>query len=97
MPQQEAEQFVLNQMDKDPLKWQGIHMIQAKIAFKKEQHLMRDFVSEVMHMHDDAGFQFCNPRPSVIQHFSFCQFLNSETTKIVGKLAETRKFSNLET
>lgn len=61
MPRQEAEQLVLDQMDKDPSRRQGIRTIQAKIAFEKEQHLTRDFVSKVMHTHDDAGFKFRDP------------------------------------
>jgi len=39
MPRQEAEQLVLDQMDKDPLRRQGVRTIQAKIAFDAEQHL----------------------------------------------------------
>ncbi|KAF8639055.1 hypothetical protein AX17_001751 [Amanita inopinata Kibby_2008] len=57
----EAEQLVLDQMDKDPSRRQGIRTIQAKIAFETEKHLTRDFVSEVMHTHDDSGFQFRDP------------------------------------
>ena len=61
MPQQEAEQLVLDQMDKDPLRRQGVQTIQAKIAFDAEQHLPRDFVSDIMHTHNDEGFAFRDP------------------------------------
>ena len=61
MPRQEAEQLVLDQMDNDPSRRQGIRTIQAKIAFETEQHLTRDFVSETMHIHDDLGFTFRDP------------------------------------
>ena len=61
MPQQEVEQLVLDQMDKDPSRRQGVRTIQAKIAFDVEQHLTRDFVSQVMHTHDRGGFTLCDP------------------------------------
>jgi len=48
-------------MDKDPSRRQGIRTIQAKIAFETETHLTRDFVSDVMHTHDDEGFGFHSP------------------------------------
>ena len=61
MPQQEAEQLVLDQMYKDPLRRQGVQTIQAKIAFDVEQHLTRDFISQVMHTHDEEGFTLHDP------------------------------------
>lgn len=61
MPQQKAEQLVLDQMDKDPSRRQGVQTIQAKIAFDVKQHLTRDFVSQVMHTHDKEGFTLHDP------------------------------------
>jgi len=61
MPQQEVGQLVLDQMDKDPSRRQGVQTIQAKIAFGVEQHLTRDFISQVMHTHDEEGFTMCDP------------------------------------
>ena len=61
MPRQEAEQLVLDQMDKDPSRRQGVRTIQAKVAFESSHHLGRDFVSEIMHTHDDTGFAFRDP------------------------------------
>jgi hypothetical protein len=61
MTQQEAAQLVLDQMDKDPSRRQGVRTIQAKIAFDTEQHLPRDFVSKVMHTHDEEGFTLRDP------------------------------------
>jgi hypothetical protein len=60
MPRQEAEQLVLNQMDKDSSRWQGVWTIQAKIAFDAQIHLTRDFVSDV-HSHDQEGFVIRDP------------------------------------
>ncbi|TDL13749.1 hypothetical protein BD410DRAFT_817268 [Rickenella mellea] len=56
-----AEQLVLEQMDQDPAKRHGVRTIQAKIAFNKEIHLKRDFVSAVMHEHDSDGFAGRDP------------------------------------
>ena len=61
MSQQEAEQLVLDQMDKDPARQLGVRTIQAKVAFNAQQNLTRDFVSKVMHVHDDDGFKFRDP------------------------------------
>lgn len=61
MPQQEAEQLVLNQMDKDSSRRQGIRTVQARIAFDTDTHLTRDFVSQVMHIHDVEGFAHRDP------------------------------------
>jgi hypothetical protein len=61
MFQQEAEQPVIDQMDKDLLRRQGVRTIQAKIAFNAEQHLPQDFISDIMHTHDNKGFAFCDP------------------------------------
>jgi len=52
---------VLDQMDKDPSRRQGIQTMQAKIAFDTKQHLPQDFVSDIMHTHDNEGFTFCDP------------------------------------
>ena len=72
LPRQKAEQLVLDQMDKDPSQQQGTRMIQAKIAFKAETHLTRDFVSQVMHTHDDDGFKFRDPSSKKIFRVAKC-------------------------
>ena len=61
LSQQEAEQLVLNQMDKDPSRRQGVRTVQARIAFDTHIHLTRDFVSYVMHIHDEEGFALRDP------------------------------------
>jgi hypothetical protein len=61
MPRQEAEQLVLDQMDKDPSRRQGVRTIQAKVAFDSYHHLTRDTVSDIMRTHDDKGFAFRDP------------------------------------
>ena len=48
MPHQEAEQLVLNQMDKDSSRRQGVRTVQARIAFDTHTHLTRDFVCTFM-------------------------------------------------
>jgi len=52
---------VLNQMDKDLSRRQGVWTMQAKIAFDTEQHLPWDFVSDIMHTHNNEGFTFYDP------------------------------------
>lgn len=52
---------MIDQMDKDPSRRQGVRTIQAKIAFDAKQHLPRDFISDVMHTHDNKGFTFHDP------------------------------------
>ena len=61
MSQQEAEQLVLNQMDMDSSRRQGVRTVQARIAFDAHTHLPRDFVSDVMHIHDEEGFAHRDP------------------------------------
>ena len=61
MSPQEAEQLVLNQMDKDSSRRQGVRTVQARIAFDTQTHLPRDFVSNVMHIHDEEGFAYRDP------------------------------------
>lgn len=61
MPAKEKEQLVLNQMDQDPARRQGVITTQQKIAFHTGTHLTREYVSEVMHMHDSEGFNLGDP------------------------------------
>ena len=61
IPQQEAEQLVLDQMDKDSSRRQGVRTVQARIAFDAQTHLTRDFVASVMHIHDEEGFAHRDP------------------------------------
>ena len=62
MSQKEAEQLVLDQMDADPTGGLGVHNIWHKIAMATSQHIKRDFVSEVMHMHDPTGPERRHPQ-----------------------------------
>ena len=61
LPQKEAEQLALDQMDANPSDGLGICNIQHKIVIFTGQHIMRDFVSEVMHTHNPTGFQNQDP------------------------------------
>ena len=55
LPQKEAEQLVLDQMDADPNGGLSVCNIRHKIAMSTGQHITRDFVSKVMHTHDPTG------------------------------------------
>lgn len=57
----DAEQLVLNQMDTDPTRRQGVRTTRHKISMTTGQHLTRDFVAEVMHTHDPEGFVLRDP------------------------------------
>lgn len=57
----EAEQLVLDQMDRDPSRHQGPRVIRHKLAVRTGQHITRDFVTEIMHAHDSAGFDKRDP------------------------------------
>jgi len=41
LPYTTKEQLVLNQMNKDPAKWYGVHTIQHKIAFHEKIYLTK--------------------------------------------------------
>ena len=55
LPQKEAEQLVLDQMDADPNGGLSVCNIRHKIAMSTGQRITRDFVSKVMHTHDPTG------------------------------------------
>ena len=57
----EAEQLVLDQMDRDPARHQGPRVIRHKLASRTGQHLTRKFVAKTMETHDAAGFAKRNP------------------------------------
>jgi len=57
----EAEQLILDQMDHDAARHQGPRTIRHKITMRTGQHLMRDYITETMHIHDDAGFNKRDP------------------------------------
>lgn len=57
----EAEQLVLDQMDRDPARHQGPRVIRHKLAVRTGQHITQDFVTEIMHAHDSAGFDKRDP------------------------------------
>lgn len=61
MTRKDAEQLVVDQMDKDVARGQGLNTIKARLAFDTGTHLPRDFISEVMHTHDSEGFSARNP------------------------------------
>ena len=57
----EAEQLIIDQMDEDAARHQGPRTIRHKIAMRTGKHLPRDYVSDVMHTHDPAGFSKRDP------------------------------------
>lgn len=67
MPMEEAEQLVVEQMDKDPAKRHGPRTTKHKIINSTGIHLPRDFVNSVMHQHDPDAFGERNPSGKKIQ------------------------------
>jgi hypothetical protein len=61
MPDREKEQLVLDQMDQDPARRQGVLSTRQKVAFQTGTHLTKEYVSQVMHTHDNDGFTLRNP------------------------------------
>ena len=57
----EAEQLVLDQMDRDLARHQGPCVICHKLAVRTGHHLMCDFVMETMQHHDSDGFNKRDP------------------------------------
>ena len=57
----EAEQLVLDQIDRDAARHQGPRTIRHKLAMRTGQHLPRDYISDTMHIHDPTGFSKRNP------------------------------------
>lgn len=52
----EAEQIVINLVNKDLAGREGVRNITRKIAAENGVHLARQFVSDVMHRHFPEGF-----------------------------------------
>ena len=52
LPDHEKEQIVMNQLDKDLAKQQGVGTIKARIAFDQGIHIARDDVRRVMLLHE---------------------------------------------
>jgi hypothetical protein len=61
MPDKEKEQLVLSQMDKDPSKGRGVANNKARIAHEQGVQLSRDYVAEIMHLHDKDAFDSRDP------------------------------------
>ncbi|KAJ6632401.1 hypothetical protein B0H10DRAFT_2159630 [Mycena sp. CBHHK59/15] len=61
LPKAEAEQLIVNKMDKDPAKCSGVRTIWAKVVFEDGIILPRDFVWEIMHVHDSEAFEAREP------------------------------------
>jgi hypothetical protein len=57
----EAEQIVLDEMDGDAASHQGPRTIRHKIAMRTGKHLPRDYISDIMHIHDPEGFAKRDP------------------------------------
>ena len=55
------EQIVLDQMDKDQAKGQGVRTMKARIAFDQGIHIPREEVSRIMHLHDPEGLEYWDP------------------------------------
>ena len=62
MTRQEADQLVVDQLDKDPAQRQGLRTTWHKIATSTGVHLPRDFVDNSMHCHNQGAFDNRNPR-----------------------------------
>lgn len=62
MTTQEADQLVVDQLDKDPAQRQGLRTTWHKIATSSGVHLPRDFVDNSMHCHNPGAFDDRNPR-----------------------------------
>ena len=59
MPQRtdkEEEQVVLQQLDKDPTKAQGVSTIKNHIAHDQGIQLAKNKISCIMHVHDEEAF-----------------------------------------
>ena len=61
MPYQEMVQLVVEELDRDHARSRGVQNIQAKITFNCGVTLSRDFVSDIMHTHDEEGFRMRVP------------------------------------
>ncbi|EDR01155.1 uncharacterized protein LACBIDRAFT_333554 [Laccaria bicolor S238N-H82] len=61
MPYQEMVQLVVDELDRDHARSRGVQNIQAKITFNCGVTLSRDFVSDIMHTHDEEGFRMRDP------------------------------------
>jgi hypothetical protein len=59
--EKEIEQAVLNQMDKDQAKGQGVHTMKARVAFDQGIHVPHEEVSCSMHLHEPEGFEHRDP------------------------------------
>jgi hypothetical protein len=68
MQGQDKEQLVIGRMEKDPSKAHGVANVKARIAHEQGVHLSRDYVAEVMHLHDKDAFE--SRDPSVKKIFS---------------------------
>ncbi|KIM46705.1 hypothetical protein M413DRAFT_440291 [Hebeloma cylindrosporum] len=61
MPYQEMVQLVVEELDRDHARSRGVQNIQARITFNCGVTLSRDFVSDIMHTHDEDGFTMRDP------------------------------------
>lgn len=61
IPYQQKLQLILNELEDDPSKGHGLDNIRHCIAFNYSIHLTRDFISDVMHIQDNEGFQLHEP------------------------------------
>ena len=58
---------MLQQVDKDPAKGQGLNTIKGLIAHNQGIHLSRDYISGVMHIHDMEAFLARQPGAASIR------------------------------
>jgi len=61
LPNHEVEQIVVNQLDSDLAKGQGVGTVKARLAFDQGIHIPRDQVRDVMRLHEPEGFECRNP------------------------------------
>jgi len=61
MTDTEKAQLVLDVLDDDPADGFGVANVKARVAFKHNIHLSREFVSEVMHLYAPEGFEAREP------------------------------------
>ena len=61
MPYQEMVQLIVDELNHDHARSRGVQNIQAKITFNCGVTLSQDFVSNIMHTHNEEGFRMCDP------------------------------------
>jgi hypothetical protein len=90
MPYQEMVQLVVDELDRDHARSRGVQNIQAKITFNCGVTLSRDFVSDIMHTHDEEGFRMHDPTSKRILRVVKCNIGIHERWSGDGHCLSTR-------